>query len=450
MDLSRNKDFYRHLFRLMLPIFLQLLLKISVDTVDSLMLGSIDQIQMSALSQANQIFFVFSTICNGFSAGCCVLISQHWGKKDYESICTIAAHGLRIITVFGLIVSVLVGAFPQVFMRIYSSDPTIISIGAQHLRRISLMYTMFGISNMIFGISRGIEQVRIILASNIVSYSVNILLDYLLIFGRFGFPELGIRGVAIGTVIARFIEFLFCGIFFLKEPSIPFMWKDLKRSDPKLRSALIKVSAPIVAHEIVWSLGTSSGAMITGQLGKSAVAGYNVMYVLYELCATVGNGFSSATNVVLGMTLGRGEKEEAKRQAHSILAIALAIGFAMSAITLLVRDGFLSLYSLDPDALHYAKQFILIIACIWPFSLIEMVTMVSILRAGGEGQIGFYTDIVVMWMICIPLAAFCAFRLHTEPWIVVAIIKNIIVLEAIVGIIKVYTYKWVKDLTTDQ
>jgi Na+-driven multidrug efflux pump len=122
----------------------------------------------------------------------------------------------------------------------------------------------------------------------------------------------------------------------------------------------------------------------------------------------------------------------------------------MSAITLLVRDGFLSLYSLDPDALHYAKQFILIIACIWPFSLIEMVTMVSILRAGGEGQVGFYTDIVVMWMICIPLAAFCAFRLHTEPWIVVAIIKNIIVLEAIVGIIKVYTYKWVKDLTTDQ
>lgn len=450
MDLSRNKDFYRHLFRLMLPIFLQQLLKISVDTVDSLMLGSIDQIQMSALSQANQIFFVFSTICNGFSAGCCVLISQHWGKKDYESICTIAAHGLRIITVFGLIVSVLVGAFPQIFMRIYSSDPTIISIGAQHLRRISLMYTMFGISNMIFGISRGIEQVRIILASNIVSYSVNILLDYLLIFGRFGFPELGIRGVAIGTVIARFIEFLFCSIFFLKEPSIPFMWKDLKRSDPKLRKALIKVSAPIVAHEIVWSLGTSSGAMITGQLGKSAVAGYNVMYVLYELCATVGNGFLNAANVVLGMTLGRGEKEEAKRQAHSILAIALAIGFAMSAITLLVRDGFLSLYSLDPDALHYAKQFILIIACIWPFSLIEMVTMVSILRAGGEGQVGFYTDIVVMWMICIPLAAFCAFRLHTEPWIVVAIIKNIIVLEAIVGIIRVYSYRWVKDLTTDQ
>ena len=434
----------------MFPIFLQQLLKISVDTIDSLMLGSIDQIQMSALSQANQIFFVFSTICNGFSAGCCVLVSQYWGKKDYDSISLIISHALRIITVFALIVSAAVGLFPQFFMRIYSSDPTIISIGAGHLRRISLMYVMFAISNMIFGASRGIEQVRIILASNVVSYSVNILLDYLLIFGKFGFPKMGITGVAIGTIIARFVEFLFCGTFFLKEPSIPFMLKDLKRSNKKLRNSLIKVSAPIVAHEIVWSLGTSSGAMITGQLGRSAVAGYNVMYVLYELCATVGNGFLSAANVVLGMTLGKGEKEEAKRQANSILAIALGIGFAMSAITLLVRNGFLSLYDLDPDALHYAKQFILIIACIWPFSLIEMVTMVSILRAGGEGKVGFYTDIVVMWMICIPLASLCAFRLHTEPWIVVAIIKNIIVLESIVGIIRVYSYKWVRDLTTDQ
>lgn len=450
MTLSQDRSFYRQLLRLTFPIFLQQLLKISVDTIDSLMLGSIDQIQMSALSQANQIFFVFSTICNGFSAGCCVLVSQYWGKKDYDSISVIISHALRIVTVFGMIVSVLVGLFPQFFMRIYSSDPMIISIGAEHLRRISLMYTMFAVSNMIFGASRGIEQVRIILVSNIFSYSVNILLDWLLIFGRFGFPKMGIRGVAIGTVVARFIELLFCGTFFLKEPGIPFMLKDLKRSDRKLRNSLIKVSAPIVAHEIVWSLGTSSGAMITGQLGRSAVAGYNVMYVLYELCATVGNGFLNASNVVLGMTLGKGEKEEAKRQAHSILAIALAIGLSMSAITLLVRNGFLSLYDLDPDALRYAKQFILIIACIWPFSLIEMVTMVSILRAGGEGKVGFYTDIVVMWMICIPLASLFAFRLHAQPWIVVAIIKNIIVLEAIVGIISVYSYRWVRDLTSDR
>ena len=450
MSLSKDRNFYRQLLHLAFPIFLQLLLKISVDTIDSLMLGSIDQLQMSALSQANQIFFVFSTICNGFSAGCCVLVSQYWGKKDHDSISVIIAHALRIIAVFSLVMSVAVGAFPQFFMRIYSSDPTIVSIGAAHLRRICIMYAVYGISNMIFGASRGIGQVRIILASNIVSYSVNILLDYLLIFGKFGFPKLGITGVAIGTVIARFIEFLFCGTFFLKEPSIPFMLKDLRRSDRKLRNSLIRVSAPIVAHEIVWSLGTSSGAMITGQLGKSAVAGYNVMYVLYELCATLGNSFLNAANVVLGMTLGRSEKEEAKRQAHSILAIALVIGFFLSGLTLLVRNGFLSLYDLDPDALRYAKQFILIIVFIWPFSLIEMVTMVSILRAGGEGQVGFYTDIVVMWMICIPLASLCAFHWHTEPWIVVAIIKNTIVLEAIVGIIRVYSYRWVRDLTSDR
>ena len=112
------------------------------------------------------------------------------------------------------------------------------------------------------------------------------------------------------------------------------------------------------------------------------------------------------------------------------------------------KDLFLSLYSLDPQAVIYARQFITIIAVVFPFALIEMVTMVSILRAGGDGKVGFYTDIVVMWLICIPLASYCAFKLHSPPWVVVAIIKTIVVLEAIIGFIRVLTYKWVNNLTT--
>lgn len=413
------------------------------------MIGGIDQIQMSALSQANQIFFVYFALCNGFAAGCCVLVAQYWGKKDYDSIALVVSHALKIVTGFGIIVTVLVAFMPETFMRIYSSDPTIISIGAEHLRRVCIMYTACGISNMIFGACRGIEQIKIILATNIVSYSTNIILDYLLIYGKFGFPQLGIKGVAIGTVIARFVELIFCGTFFLKEPTVPFMFKDLKKSDKNIRNSLIRISTPMVAHELVWSLGTSSGAMITGQLGKSAVAGYNVTTVLYDLLSTVGNGFLNAAGVVLGMTLGRGETEEAKKQANSILAIAISLGFIMSVITLLIKNGFLSLYTLDETASGYARQFINIIAVIWPFSHIEMVTMVSILRAGGDGKVGFYTDLVVMWLICIPLAWLSAFRFNAEPWVIVAIIKNIIVLEAIVGIIRVYSYKWVKNLTNN-
>lgn len=443
----RDQSFYRQIFRLTFPLILQQLLRISVDTVNSVMLGRIDQLQMSAVAQANQIFFIYYTILSGLSVGTCVLISQYWGKKDRESISVIIAHALRNAFWIGMAFTVLVMCFPSVFLRIYSSDPDIIRIGAGYLRKVALMYTVCGLSVTIFGASRGVEQVSIILFTNILSYSINILVDYVLIYGAFGFPKLGVTGVAIGTIAARYVEFLVCSAFFLRDPDIPFGLPDLRKRDPELGGALMKISAPIVAHEIIWSLGTSSGAMITGQLGKSAVAGYNVTTVLYDLCASIGHGFLSACSVILGMSLGRGETELAKQQARTMLVMGITIGISLGLITFAVKDRFISLYALDPEAVHYARQFMTVISVIWPFSLIEMITIVAILRAGGDGKTGFYTDIVVMWMICIPLAAFAAFRLHAEPWVVVAIIKSIIALEAMVGLFVVFQYKWARNLT---
>ena len=447
MTIVKDKDFYKQLFRLTFPIILQQLLRISVNTIDSIMIGSIDQVQMSAISQANQVFFILYTMCSGLSVGCCVLVAQYWGKRDRESISTIIAHGIRAITLLGVVVSFIVMSFPEAFMRIYASDAEIIALGANYLRKVALMYTACGISVMLFGASRGVEQVRIILFTNIISYSVNIFLDYALIFGAFSLPKMGLDGVALGTIIARYVELIVCGAFFLKDENVPFTFKDIKRSDPSLRKDFLKVSAPIVAHEIVWSLGTSSCSMITGQLGKSVVAGYNVETVFYDLCASVGNGFNSACSVVIGTTLGRGEKEKAKEEAKTMLLMALVVGIGLGMVTFFGKEAFLSLYSLDAAARTYALQFMNVISCIWPFSMLEMIGMIAILRAGGEGHIGFYTDIVVMWCISIPLAAYCAFSLHTEPWIVVAIIKNIIVLEALVGVARVLSFKWIKDLT---
>ena len=185
--LIRDKSFYLNIFTLTFPIMLQQLLRISVNTVNSIMLGGIDQLQMSAVSQADQVFFIFYTICNGFAVGCCVLVAQYWGRQDVNAIKTVLAIALRAIAVFGLIVTVLVMLFPTFFMRIYSSDPALIELGAGYLRLVALMYTPCAISVMLFAGCRGVEQVRIILATNIVSYSVNIFLDYCLLFGKFGF-----------------------------------------------------------------------------------------------------------------------------------------------------------------------------------------------------------------------------------------------------------------------
>ena len=444
----KEKSFYKNIFFLTFPLVFQQLLRLSVDTLNSMMLGNIDQLQMSAVSQANQVFFIFYTVCNGFGVGCCALVAQYWGRKDLESIKTVLATALRSIAVFGLLVSAIVILFPERVMRIYSSDPALIELGASYLRIVAIMYTPCALSVMLFAGCRGIEQVGIFLKTNIISYPVNIILDYVLLFGKFGFPELGITGIAIGTVIARLVELSILATYVLVfEKRMTFKLRDLKRKDGLLSKDFAKVSAPIVAHEIIWSFGTSAGSMITGQLGTSVVAGFNVTTVLYDLCGSLGNGFLNACSVVIGKTIGMGNVKKVKKQSETIIFMGLILGLAIGLFTFLIRPVFLSLYSLTPEAESYAMQFMAVYAVIWPFSLLEMVGMIAILRAGGDGKTGFYTDIVSMWLTTIPLAAAGAFIFGWPPVVVVTIIKMTIVIEAIVGIIRVLSMKWVHDLT---
>lgn len=446
--LSGEPPLFRNLLTLAFPIILQQLLRVSVDTVNSILLGSIDQLQMTAVTQADQVFFIYYTVCNGFAVGCCVLVAQYWGQRDVESIRSVLSSALRSIALFGLVFTLIVMAAPQLVMRIYLKDPEVLALSASYLRKVAVMYLPCALSVMIFAGCRGVERVKIVLVANLISYPVNILLDWALLYGRLGLPRLGISGIALGTVIARLLELLICGVYlFRMETRIGFRFSHLRLRDKGLSRDLFRVSAPIVAHEMIWSLGTSTGSMITGQLGTNVVAGYNVAMVLYNLCAGVGNGYLNACSVVISKTIGMGRRDRVERQAHAMLLAGAGIGLALGAVTLLCRGPFLSLYNLEPEAKAYARQFLVVIACIWPFALLEMTGLIGILRAGGDGKTGFYCDIVIMWMICIPLAALAAFYWRLQPVAVVAILKTIIALEAIVGIIRVLSMGWVHDLT---
>ncbi|HIZ78446.1 MAG TPA: MATE family efflux transporter [Candidatus Lachnoclostridium stercorigallinarum] len=442
-------SFYKNILILAFPIILQQLLRVSVDTLDSIMLGQIDQIQMSAVSQAQQVFFVFYTVCNGFAVGCCVLISQYWGKKELDSIRTLFAVGVRYIAVFAAVVAAVVMIWPEKVMRIYSSDPELIGLGASYLRIAAWMYVPCAISSMLFACCRGIEQMKVSFTTNAISYPLNIILDYCFIFGAFGFPELGIRGAACGAVMARLVELaVLCRFVFRKERTIGLKPRDMLRRDRKLSMDFLKVGAPIVAHEMIWSTGTTAGSSITGQMSTVIVTGYNVANVMYQLLGCAMNGVLHACSVTIGKTIGAGEsREKIRQEAYSLVLIGLAGGTILGVLTLILGSMFVGIYDLTPDAAEYARWFMVIFALIWPFSGMEMTGMIAALRAGGDGKTGFITDIFTMWLITIPLAALSAFVLGLSPYVVISVIKFNIVLEALVGIWRIRSMKWVKNLT---
>lgn len=445
----RDPRFYAEVLILAFPLILQQLLRISVNTLDSIMLGSIDQIHMSAVSQAQQVFFIFYAISNGFAVGSCVLIAQYWGRKDINVIKTLIAASVKNAAVYGLVVAMLVFLFPQMVMRIYSSDPELIRLGAPYLRICSLMYIPCSVSTMLFAVCRGVEEVKVCFTTNMISYSLNIALNYCLIFGKFGLPELGIAGAAIGTVIARLVElFVVARFLLIKDKKIGFKLPDICRRDKALTKDLIRVTTPIVIHEIIWSTGTSASSMIMGQLSIVAVSAYNVAYVLYELFGCVMNGILNACSVTIAKTIGIGRSvNEIQRQAKSMLFMGFTGGAVLGITMLASKHSFLSLYNLTDETVLYAGLFITILALIWPWSGLEMTGMIAILRAGGDGKTGLISDIFTMWLITLPLAALAAFVWDWSPVIVISIIKFNIVLEALVGMWRVLSMKWIRDLT---
>ncbi len=446
----REAQFYSRILMLAVPIILQQFLRVSVDTADSIMLGRIDQLQMSAVSQAQQIFFIFYTLCNGFSAGCCVLIAQYWGRQGKEEIRILFATGIRAVAVFGTVISLLVLTFPQIFMRIYSSDPSIIELGTSYLRIAAFMYLPCGMSTMMFACCRGIEQVKISFIANVISYPINILLDYFLIFGKFGFPCMGIQGAALGAVIARLVEFTILVVFvFKKEKRIQMKVRDLLKSDKRLSRNFYLIGIPIVIHELIWSTGTTAGSAITGQMSISVVGGYNIANTFYQLVACVMNGILQACSIVIGKAIGSGlKKTEIKKQAYSVLVLGFVGGTILGMIMILFGIPFTKLYRLTDETRTYAIQFIAILALIWPFSGVEMTGIIATLRAGGDGKTGLVTDIFTMWLITIPLASLGAFVFGWPAAVVIGIIKFNIVLEALVGVWRIRSMKWIRNLTS--
>ncbi len=449
LDIVRQSSFYTNILILSVPIILQQLLRVSVDTIDSIMLGRTSQLQMAAVTQAKQIFFIFYTVCSGFAAGASVLVSQYWGKNETDKIKTLFATGVKAVSIFAVITTVLTVAFSEQAMRVFSSDAEIIAIGSRYLRLSAAANLPCAISVVLFACCRGIEQMGISFAANAISYPLNIFLNWCFIFGKFGMPEMGIEGAALGTIIARLAELAVLAWFiFVKEKKVGLVPRDFLRNDKRLSRLFLIVSLPILAHEIIWSTGTSAGSAITGQMGENVVAGFSVAYILYQVTASFMNSIMFSCSVVVGKEIGGGSSlGRLKTVSNSMLLIGIVCGALLGVLTMATAFPFMSLYTLNAEAGSYAFRFIVVFALIWPFSGVEMTGLIATLRAGGDGKTGFITDIFSMWLITIPLALLAGFVFDAPPVLVIVIIKFNIVIEAAVGIVRVRSMKWVKNLT---
>ncbi len=446
---SINKMFLLSLASIALPIAFQNIISLAVQLMDTLMLGSLGDVALAAANLGGQPFFILMITGFGFSSGGTVLIAQYWGKGDVAIIRQILSITMRFLLSLSLLFTVLCFLFPTQILSLYSSEPEVIEAGAGYLQLLSLGFVFFSSSSCFLVCLRAVESVKASAVIYTISLFVNVFFNYMFIFGEFGAPELGVRGAAVGTVLARFSEFVMVLIYMHRiEKTLLMRLKDFWHFNVKLLPDYIKYSLPVVGNEIIWSCGATITTMIIGNIGSQFVAANSISGLVFQLASVVTFGIASAAAVLCGKCIGGGgSREDAQKLAHNLLITVFAMGIVSGLFIISISGVFPMLYDVSDGASKLATQMIWVMGAVMPIASIDVLNIVGILRGGGDTRTSLIIDCGAVWCISIPLGLLTGFVLGWSPIFVYISMRMDTVVKATLSFIRILSGKWIRNVT---
>ena len=447
---SKNRMFYRRLFTILLTVSLQNVVAYSVNMADNLMLGSYSQVTLSGAATVNQIFFMVQQLSVGICDSLVIIGSQYWGRQNIRSLRKVGGCGLKLAAGGGLLIWALCLIFPSQLMAIFTTDASIASEGMAYMAIIKYTFVLFLITQAILATLRCAETVRIAFIVSCVSLVVNVGINYCLIFGKFGLPEMGIRGAAIGTLIARIVELIIVLVYTLKvDLKVRLFSENPLKKDPGISHDFSVLATQILVQELFWAVSIPLQSAILGHLSSDAIAANSIATTFYQYLKVVVRAMASASAVMIGSAIGRGNMEEVKREGRTLSVIDLIIGAILGLILFLLHKPLLSMYSLTPEAYVMADQLLVLMAFLMVTMGYMMPVMNGILRGGGDAKFTLYVNMISTWAVVVPLSFMSAFWWKLPVVWVVFFSQSDQVFKAPIAFLRFRTYKWARKLTRD-
>ena len=448
MMFAKDKQFYKSFIRLCLALMLEQAVILSVNLADNLMLGTYSEAALSGVAAVNQIQFVFQQVVYAIGNGLIVLGSQYWGKKRTGEIRSIAAIGVRLEIALALALFVLVSIFPEGAVRIFTKQDLFVSEGVKYLSIMRFSYIFFALTAVLLSTMRVVETVKIALRVSLVSLVINISINYLLIGGKLGAPELGAAGAAIGTLTARVVEFIIVAAFVLKDKKLGLRLRHFLGVEKGLSRDFVRVALPMTLTALLWGASNAMQTVILGHMNDSAIAAQSISNTVFLLLKVTAVGASSAASVLIGKTVGEGDMDRLKTYARTLQLIFVGIGVMLAGLMLIIRLPLLGVYAKEISAETYALagKYMLIQAAVLLVMSYQMPTNTGIIRGGGDTKFVLKLDLVSTFVF-VPLS-FMAGLVWKWPPVAVIICMNIDqFLKCIPAFIRANGYKWVKKLT---
>lgn len=450
MLITTEKSFYKLLISIALPIALQNLITFAVGMIDTMMLGSLGEVQLSAAAIGNNLFFILMILTFGLAGGSNIMISQYWGKEDVNSIHKILSIMYRVCVSITVLFIFIAMVLPAEFMSIYTTDKRVIEAGADYLRIVSIGYIFYALTNSTIMILRSVKTVKISLIVYSISLVVNGFFNWVFIFGNLGAPELGVKGAAIGTVIARITEFIIVMVFMAYyEDKISLRFKHLIKIDKIIFKDFRTNCTPVLFNELLWSTGSTMISIIIGRIGTEVVAANSINNVAFQFVTVFAFGLSSAASVVIGNTIGEGNEHKAKEYAFTIGVISIAMGIIAAIVIYFIRPIIVDFYNVSEFTKIRAMEIMSVTSIVVIFQILGVNLMMGVLRGGGDAKFVLMNDLIFMWAVAIPLGFVSAFVLKWPVPVIFLIMKSDEILKSLIAVGRVLSGKWVRNVTRD-
>ena len=447
MLLTKDKTFYKTLVALAIPIALQNLVTFSVNLADSVMVGALGDAAVSGMYMGNQIQTLLQVFSGGIEGAILVLAAQYWGQRDTASIRKICSIGIRLSVLVGGVLTLLCSLLPDEIIGLFSHDPETIRCGGEYLGIVCFSYIFFCLTQSLIAAMRSVEIAKIGLYVSLCSLVTNVGLNYVLIFGKLGFPAMGIKGAAIATVIARILETALVAFYVLKDKRLCFRLKDLLVTDRGLLSDFLRYGLPIIGGQVVWAVNMLASSAIMGRnTAEGAVVAMSIAGTVNNLAYVVMNGMSGAVGIITGKTIGAGEVEKMKEYARTVQILFLGLGLITGLTVFSVRDFAISLYAVSDAAVAQAKTFINVLSVTIVGTCYQAACLFGLVKSGGDISFVFKNDAIFVFLVVLP-SAILATVLGAPAWVVFACLKCDQILKCFVAVVKINSFNWMKKLT---
>ncbi len=448
-NMIADKQFIGALLSIGIPVVIQNAISSSLNLVDVVMIGKLGESSISGVGLANQYFFIYVLLLFGTNSGAGVYIAQYWGKGDKKSVMKTAGVALTISFFASLAFAAVAGFAPTLCIKLFTTDIETVRIGASYLSIISLTFPLTAISFALAQASRSVRNTKLPMMASAISLIVNTMLNYLLIFGKFGFPELGVEGAAWATVIARLVEVSFM-IFATRKKENPLSepLNTYFSYDFAFVKTIMRTSFPVILNEFLWAIGVTLYVLAYARSGTDAYAAVQISQTVDKLFFVFAFGIGSAGGVMIGNALGEGQMEKAFKYAWYLNYLSIFTGIFLGLLLMLLSPLVVKLFNVS-DAIRFdAVRVMFFVGLFMALKMCNALQIIGTLRGGGDTKYALYMEIGSVYLVGVPLAFIGTAVLDLPIYWVVFLVSTEEIVKAYFGFKRLHSRRWANNLVS--